>query len=152
MSTKSEQMARVRSRDTAPERLVRALLTARGVRYRLHRKDLPGRPDVYVPRLRLALFVNGCFWHGHACPRGRLPATNVSFWHPKIARTVERDARAIAALAERDIAAQVLWTCEEPAFAAVADAIAVRYRASAPPRATSASTLRPNAAKRGSVV
>jgi DNA mismatch endonuclease (patch repair protein) len=145
-------MARVRSRDTAPERLLRALLTARAVRYRLHRKDLPGTPDVYIPRLRLALFVNGCFWHGHACPRGRLPATNVSFWHPKIARTVERDARAVAALTERGIATQVLWTCDEPSFAVAADAIAARYRASATPRATSASTLRPKPAKRGSVV
>jgi DNA mismatch endonuclease (patch repair protein) len=120
-------MARVRSRDTAPERLLRRLLTERGVRYRLQRRDLPGTPDLYIGRLRLAVFVNGCFWHGHACPRGTPPATNVSFWHPKIARTMERDAVALAALAARGIATEVLWTCRLASFVESADALARRY-------------------------
>src|ERR1700681_1021111 len=104
-------MSRVRSRNTKPELRVRKLLTERGVRYRLHRKDLPGRLDVYVPRLRLALFINGCFWHGHDCRRGRRPATNVEFWDSKISRNVERDAATRLALSERGIEAYVLWTC-----------------------------------------
>lgn len=128
MSTKSEQMASVRSRDTGPELALRSLLTQRGVRYRLHRKDLPGRPDVYVPRLHLALFVNGCFWHGHDCSRGRRPATNVEFWDAKIARNIERDAAARRALMDRGIEARVLWTCCANEFERVADEIAEHYR------------------------
>lgn len=128
MSTKSEQMSRVRSRNTKPELRVRKLLTERGVRYRLQRKDLPGRPDVYVPRLRLALFVNGCFWHGHDCPRGRKPSSNVEFWDTKISRNVERDAAVQRALAERGIEACVIWTCCASEFERIADDVALRYR------------------------
>jgi len=121
-------MARVRSRNTAPEVALRSFLTQRGVRYRLHRQDLPGRPDVFVPRLQLALFVNGCFWHGHDCPRGRPPASNVEFWTAKIARNVERDAAVQRALTERGIQARVLWTCRPDEFEIVADEIGERYR------------------------
>lgn len=128
MTTKSEQMARVRSRDTEPELRVRRLLSERGVRYRLHRKDLPGRPDVYIPRLRLALFVNGCFWHGHDCPRGRKPTSNVEFWDAKITRNVAHDAATQRALGERGIEARVLWTCCAKEFGRVADDVAERYR------------------------
>ena len=127
-SAKSQEMSRVRSRDTAPELLVRKLLSSRGVRYRLRRKDLPGRPDVYVSRLRLAIFVNGCFWHGHNCARGRKPATNVEFWESKIARNVDRDVAAIRALAERGIESRVVWTCSLKDFKGVADDVARRYR------------------------
>jgi DNA mismatch endonuclease (patch repair protein) len=128
MSTKSEQMAGVRSRDTEPELQMRRLLTERGVRYRLHRKDLPGRPDVYIPRLRIALFINGCFWHGHDCPRGRRPVTNVEFWNAKISRNVARDAAATTALRMRGIDSETLWTCSTQEFGRVADKLARRYR------------------------
>ena len=121
----------MRSRDTRPEILVRKLLTARSVRYRLQRRDLPGRPDVYIPRLRLAVFVNGCFWHGHDCPRGRRPSTNVEFWSEKIARNVERDAAAQQALSDRGIEACILWTCRTPDFVRVADNVADRYKKAA---------------------
>lgn len=124
---KSEQMSRVRSRDTAPELLVRRLLSSAGVRYRLHRKDLPGRPDLYIPRLRLALFVNGCFWHGHGCRRAGRSRTNVDFWTKKIARNVARDKDALERLQAMGVEALTLWTCEDSAFPKVCRAIARRY-------------------------
>ena len=93
-------MARVRSKDTAPELAVRRALHARGFRYRLHRRDLPGSPDVILPRHRLALFVHGCFWHGClACDRGlRRPKSNIQFWETKLAENRARDARNVSAL------------------------------------------------------
>ena len=97
---RSAVMARVKSRDTRPELLLRRLLTGLGARYRLHRKDLPGSPDVAMPGRRLAIFVHGCFWHGHDCPRGsRAPKANRDYWLAKVARNVARDARNRADLA-----------------------------------------------------
>ena len=89
--SKSEAMSRIRTRGTGMELLLRAALTAEGVRYRVNLRTLPGTPDVYVPRLTLAIFVNGCFWHGHPCPKGRRPTTNALFWESKISATVARD-------------------------------------------------------------
>lgn len=125
---KSEQMARVRSRDTAPEISVRRALSRLGVRYRLHRKDLPGKPDVYVGRLRLAIFVNGCFWHGHDCPRGKRPSSNTEFWNTKIERNRNRDAKVVTELAERGIESLTLWQCALRDCDAVATKVAERYR------------------------
>ncbi len=107
---------------------MRKLLTKLGVRYRVHRKDLPGRPDIYVPRLRLAIFINGCFWHGHDCPRGRRPSSNVQFWDTKIAGNVERDKASASALSDRGIETCVVWTCNIADFDQRADAIAARYK------------------------
>jgi DNA mismatch endonuclease (patch repair protein) len=121
-------MARVKNKNTAPELAVRRLLWAQGVRYRLHRRDLPGTPDIYVPRLRLAIFVNGCFWHGHACPRGKLPSTNSKFWKSKIAKNRERDDRSRKALVERGITPLQLWTCQRVMFIAECDRVALGYR------------------------
>jgi DNA mismatch endonuclease (patch repair protein) len=125
---KSEQMSRVRSRDTAPELAVRRALSRFGVKYRLHRKDLPGKPDLYVGRLHLAIFVNGCFWHGHECSRGKRPSTNVEFWNAKIERNRERDAKVARELAERGIESLTLWQCAMRDCDAVAAAVAQRYR------------------------
>ncbi|MFZ1125724.1 MAG: very short patch repair endonuclease [Candidatus Baltobacteraceae bacterium] len=125
---KSEQMRRVRRRDTAPELAVRHALSRLGVRYRLHRKDLPGKPDVYVGRLRLAIFVNGCFWHGHDCPRGKRPSSNAEFWRAKINRNCERDAKVVRELAERGIESLTLWQCSLRHCDEVAAAVAARYR------------------------
>ena len=106
-------MRRVGSKDTGPELAVRRLLTALGLRYRLHRKDLPGAPDIVLPGRRLALFVHGCFWHGHDCKRGaRAPKTNADYWRAKIARNVARDAASLAALADLGWWAEVIWECE----------------------------------------
>jgi DNA mismatch endonuclease (patch repair protein) len=128
-SSKSEQMGRVRSKDTGPELTLRRSLTALGVRYRLHRRDLPGTPDVYISRLRLAVFVNGCFWHGHACPRGRGARTNAAFWDAKIDGNRARDQRVVAALRTVGVDAVTLWQCEMMTFDVVAAEIASRYRA-----------------------
>ncbi len=91
-------MSRVRSKDTAPELLIRQLLHARGYRYRLHHRDLRGRPDVVLPKHQAAVFVNGCFWHGHGCSLFRMPATRPDFWATKIAANCARDAAARVSL------------------------------------------------------
>ena len=86
-------MAAIRSKDTGPEMFVRRLVHAAGFRYRLHRRDLPGRPDLVFPQFRLAVFVHGCFWHGHDCDRAQRPRTNTEYWGPKIEGNVKRDQR-----------------------------------------------------------
>ena len=107
-------MAQVRSKDTAPEMAVRRALHARGYRFRLHRKDLPGRPDIVLPRYRLAIFVHGCFWHGcPRCDRGlRRPKRNASFWGAKLEGNRERDARNVAALEALGWTVVVAWECD----------------------------------------
>lgn len=106
-------MARVKSRNTEPERIVRRLLTQLGYRYRLHRADLPGRPDIVFIGRRKCIFVNGCFWHGHNCARGaRSPRDNADYWRAKIARNVERDRENERALAALGWDAMTLWECE----------------------------------------
>lgn len=110
---RSAVMARVRSRDTGPELRLRRLLTRLGARYRLHRKDLPGSPDLVMPGRRLVFFVHGCFWHGHDCARGaRTPKANRDYWQAKIARNVARDARVLAALSDAGWRAEIVWECD----------------------------------------
>lgn len=113
-AARSHAMRQVRSRDTTPELAVRRLLRALGFSgYRLHRRDLPGNPDVAWIGKRRALFVHGCFWHGHCCKRGqRMPATNRSYWSAKILRNRARDARTRAALRRRGWRTIVIWECE----------------------------------------
>lgn len=125
--SKSEQMSRVRSRGTEPELLVRRLLSSLGVRYHLHRRDLPGRPDLYVGRLRLAVFINGCFWHGHGCLRAGQSKTNTDFWKNKIAQNVARDRLAIERLEKMGVRTLTLWTCEAAGFPAACRDLARRY-------------------------
>ena len=86
-------MAAIRSRDTKPEMYVRHRVHAAGFRYRLHRRDLPGRPDLVFPRYQFAVFVHGCFWHGHDCDRAQRPRTNTAYWGPKIEGNMLRDQR-----------------------------------------------------------
>lgn len=88
---RSEVMAKVGSKDTRPELVIRRGLHAQGFRYRLHDSKLPGKPDLVFPRYKAVIFVNGCFWHGHGCPRCRLPSSNTEYWNGKIARNVARD-------------------------------------------------------------
>ncbi len=109
---RSEIMKAVGTKDTGAEMTVRRLLHAGGYRYRLHRRDLPGSPDIVFPRLRKVLFVHGCFWHGHGCDKGRLPKSRLDYWLPKIESTKERDRRCVAALAELGWSAGVVWQCE----------------------------------------
>jgi DNA mismatch endonuclease, patch repair protein len=109
---RSAVMRRVKGRDTAPELTVRRLLWRLGARYRLHRKDLPGRPDIALPGRRLAIFVHGCFWHGHDCARGaRVPKANRDYWLGKVARNQDRDAHARARLEAMGWKVMVVWEC-----------------------------------------
>jgi len=106
-------MARIRSRDTKPEILVRRAAHNCGLRFRLHRKDLPGKPDLVFPGLRIALFVHGCFWHRHAgCRNCTDPKTRVEFWQTKFAANVERDRRAIDELVSLGWTPLIIWECE----------------------------------------
>jgi DNA mismatch endonuclease (patch repair protein) len=110
---RSRIMRAVRSKDTAPELFVRRLVHRLGYRFRLHRKDLAGKPDLVFPARSKVIFVHGCFWHGHDCARGRRePATNRDYWLPKIARTKARDARHLTDLAAAGWAALVIWECQ----------------------------------------
>jgi DNA mismatch endonuclease (patch repair protein) len=106
-------MRAVKSRDTGPEMQVRRLLTRLAPGYRLCRADLPGKPDIAYGRRKLAIFVHGCFWHGHACARGaRMPKTNRPYWQDKIARNRDRDAERLQALAALGWRALVVYECE----------------------------------------
>ena len=106
-------MAKVGSKDTTPEMVVRRMLHAMGYRFRLHRRDLPGTPDIVLPRLGKAVFVHGCYWHGHSgCRLGRLPKSRLEYWGPKIAANRERDARKAAALRRAGWSVATVWECE----------------------------------------
>ncbi len=110
---RSQVMRQVKGRDTRPEMKVRRLLWAMGLRFRLHRKDLPGAPDIVLPGRRLAVFVHGCFWHGHDCARGaRVPKQNRDYWTAKIGRNRERDAASTAALEALGWTPMTVWECE----------------------------------------
>jgi DNA mismatch endonuclease (patch repair protein) len=110
---RSKVMRAIRGTDTAPERAVRSLVHGLGLRFRLHRRDLPGSPDLVLPRHRAAVFVHGCFWHAHSCRFGRSrPATNAAFWRDKLARNQARDRRVIRALRRRGWRVLVIWECQ----------------------------------------
>lgn len=110
--SRSRLMARVRNRDTAPELQLRSLLHGAGYRFRLHRADLPGTPDIVLPRFWTAIFVHGCFWHGHNCPKGARPSTNVEFWNTKLDGNRQRDQKVRAALQREGWAVLTVWECE----------------------------------------
>lgn len=110
---RSEIMSHVRGKDTAPELQVRSWLHALGYRFRLHRKDLPGRPDIVLARYRVAVFVHGCFWHQHpGCLKATLPKPNRERWAAKLARNVERDRENREALELAGWAVAIVWECE----------------------------------------
>ncbi|GLI92522.1 very short patch repair endonuclease [Methylocystis echinoides] len=110
---RSATMRAVKSRDTSPELAVRALLRGFAPGYRLHRKDVPGNPDIAYPGRKQAIFVHGCFWHGHDCARGaRMPKANADYWRAKIARNRARDRAHCETLAALGWRALVIWECE----------------------------------------
>jgi DNA mismatch endonuclease (patch repair protein) len=111
-AARSAMMAAVRHENTGPERIARSRLFAAGYRFRLHRRDLPGSPDIVLPRYRLAIFVHGCFWHGHDCPRGRPPKSNVEFWTNKVERNRARDVASVTALSVLGWRVRVIWACQ----------------------------------------
>ena len=110
---RSFNMSRIRGKDTKPEMIVRRACHALGLRFRLHRKDLPGKPDLVVPRHKTVVFVHGCFWHSHDCRYGRVvPATNAEFWRDKRAGTVERDKKKADELRAMGWRVLNYWECE----------------------------------------
>lgn len=110
---RSRIMSSVKSKDTKPEIVVRKLLHSMGYRFRLHREDLPGTPDIVLPKYKKVIFVHGCFWHGHeGCPRAKLPKTNMEFWGVKITKNMTRDAEAMKILSRTGWKSLVIWTCE----------------------------------------
>lgn len=110
---RSRVMRAVKGRDTAPERMVRSLLHRQGFRFRLHRNDLPGTPDIVFPGRKCVVFVHGCFWHGHNCKRGaRAPRSNADYWRAKIARNIERNRSQLDELARSGWRVCVVWECE----------------------------------------
>ncbi|WP_373325794.1 very short patch repair endonuclease [Sporomusa paucivorans] len=110
---RSEVMAKIKSKDTKPEKAVRSLLHRMGYRFRIHRKDLPGRPDIILPKYRAVIFVHGCFWHLHeGCRDGTVPKTGTGKWREKLENNVARDKRNIGQLEELGWRVLTLWECE----------------------------------------
>jgi DNA mismatch endonuclease (patch repair protein) len=105
-------MQSVKTRDTAPELIVRRVLFAQGCRYRLHGKNLPGRPDIVLAGRKKAIFVHGCFWHSHGCAKGRSPKSRVDYWGPKLEANRTRDPRNLRELWELGWDVLVVWQCE----------------------------------------
>lgn len=104
-------MSRIRGRNTKPELVLRRGLHARGLRFRLHRKDLPGCPDLVFPCFHAVVFVHGCFWHRHECPLFKAPETRAEFWLKKISGNVERDKKAVEALRHEGWRVLIIWEC-----------------------------------------
>ena len=111
-ATRSAIMSKVRSKNTGPEIAVRKALHRAGYRFRVHRSDLPGKPDLVFPRYHVALFVHGCFWHRHGCKRATMPASNVEHWVEKFRRTTERDRLAFQKLERSGWTTAIIWECK----------------------------------------
>lgn len=110
---RSWNMSRIRGKNTQPERKLRSLLHRAGFRYRLHDTNLPGKPDIVLPKYGTAIFVNGCYWHRHAgCPKATTPKTNTAFWQEKFDETVRRDEKKSSELIERGWRVVTVWECE----------------------------------------
>ncbi len=105
-------MASVKNKNSKPEVNLRKALFAKGLRYRIHVKNLPGHPDVVFPRYQAVIFIHGCFWHHHGCKHGNLPATNTSFWRKKFHENVLRDRQNIAKLKRLGWRVKVIWSCQ----------------------------------------
>ena len=108
---RSSMMSSVKTKNTKPEILVRSILHKSGLHFRLHRKDLPGSPDIVLPKYKTAIFVHGCFWHGHDCPKGRRPASNQEFWDEKLDKNIERDKANYISLQSLGWSVKVIWEC-----------------------------------------
>jgi len=133
---RSANMRAIRAKDTTPELLTRKALYAMGYRFRLHQRDLPGRPDIVLPRFRSVIFVHGCFWHRHRCRNGRAtPTSNAEFWQNKFAQNVDRDRRQKQLLRRLGWRVLVIWECQTPDICCVQKRLRkfLRGRSAAPP-------------------
>lgn len=120
-------MAAVKSKNTAPELVVRSVLHSLGLRFRIHQRDLPGHPDVVLKRHRTVIFVHGCFWHGHGCRRGRPPSTRQDFWIPKLKRNRDRDLEQVTELKKRGWRVLLIWECEVKDQSALRARLAMQF-------------------------
>jgi DNA mismatch endonuclease (patch repair protein) len=112
-SARSALMAKIKGKNTGPEMLVRKYLFSNGFRYRIHDRRYPGSPDIVLPKYRTAIFVHGCFWHGHEnCRASRLPATNIDYWQEKIEQNIERDKRKTESLEKDGWKVIIIWECK----------------------------------------
>jgi DNA mismatch endonuclease (patch repair protein) len=128
-ATRSRMMSGIRGKDTKPELLVRRALHASGLRFRLHRKDLPGKPDIVLPRYQAAVLVHGCFWHRHTgCRYATTPSTNTAFWQNKLDGNAERDARQLRELRRLGWRTFVVWECQAHSLAFL-DRLVAKIRA-----------------------
>lgn len=110
---RSWNMRRIRAKNTSPELIVRSLIHNMGYRFRLYKKDLPGKPDIVLPKYKVVIFVHGCFWHRHkGCPRCTTPKSNVSYWNKKFNRNIERDREARKELKRSGWKTVIIWECE----------------------------------------
>lgn len=106
-------MSKIRSKDTKPEKLLRSKLHKQGLRFRIHRKDLPGKPDIVFPKQKLAIFVHGCFWHYHKdCNEGRIPSSNTKFWKEKLEKNISKDERVTQELITKGWKVLTVWECD----------------------------------------
>lgn len=112
LQKRSDIMSKIGGKNTKPEILVRKFLFSKGFRYRINVKTLPGKPDIVLPKYKTVIFVNGCFWHGHNCKRGKLPSSNTDFWKEKISNNKSRDDKNFDLLAKLGWKVIIIWQCE----------------------------------------
>ena len=122
-------MSGIRGQNTKPEILIRSLLHRQGFRFRLHVRDLPGKPDIVLPRYHAAIFVHGCFWHGHDCPLFKLPGTREAFWRGKIDRNRANDQKSLEALLREGWRVGIVWECAIRGAGRDIDSVALRLGA-----------------------
>ncbi|WP_346838418.1 DNA mismatch endonuclease Vsr [Microbulbifer sp. SAOS-129_SWC] len=123
---RSEMMSGIKGKNTKPELLIRRALFKKGYRYRLHRKDLPGKPDLVLPKYKAVIFVNGCFWHAHDCHLFRLPKTRHEFWKNKISKNVDRDIKVRQLLKEQGWRVLDIWECAVKGKFRIQDSVLIR--------------------------
>ncbi|MFH1923586.1 MAG: DNA mismatch endonuclease Vsr [Planctomycetota bacterium] len=133
--TRRRVMQSIRKTDTRPEIRVRRVLHRLGYRFRLHRRDLPGIPDIVLPKHKIVIFVHGCFWHQHTCPLGKLPKSNRKYWVPKLRANAERDATHAAELRQLNWKVIAFWECEVQTEQSIERLIRRKLRRWARPRA-----------------
>jgi len=109
---RSDIMSKISGKNTKPEIIVRKYLFSKGLRFRINVKNLPGKPDIVLPKFKVVVFVHGCFWHGHSCKRGKLPQTNKEFWENKINKNIHRDNKNISELEKNGWKVIIIWQCE----------------------------------------
>lgn len=131
---RSWNMSRIRAKDTRPERVVRSLLHRLGYRFRLNRNDIPGKPDIVLPKYRTVIFVHGCFWHRHkGCSLAYTPKSNLAFWNKKFQRNIQRDAEVAEALKKTTWKQLIVWECETKDEVALSRRLKKHFRAEVTP-------------------